>query len=53
MAKKYNPFNNIEFKLIQLETDIKIIKNELKNQKKLIFFVLSLISAIFIKVLFF
>jgi len=53
MRVKKNPILDINNRLINLEVELRIIKQQLKTQSKLIWFILGLIASMFIKMLFF
>jgi hypothetical protein len=51
MRKKDNPLIEINNRLDNLEIDIMLIKQQLKSQSKLIWFILGLIATIFVRVI--
>jgi len=53
MRVKKNPILDINNRLTNLEVELRIIKQQLKTQSKLIWFILGLIASMFIKMLFF
>jgi len=53
MRVKKDPILDINTRLTNLEVELRIIKQQLKTQSKLIWFILGLIASMFIKMLFF
>ncbi len=56
--KNKNNNNDILLKLfnsqfIRIITELEVLKTEIKNLKKLVYFILSVLGAIFVKILFF
>jgi hypothetical protein len=53
MKKKDPKITDLCDRLTNVEIELRIIKQQLKNQSKLIWFVLGLIATIFVKVILF
>jgi hypothetical protein len=53
MRKKDPNITDLCNRLTKLEFELKLIKQQLKNQGKLIWFILGLIATIFVRVVFF